>query len=84
MDNLNRIYKCSGKDLFDLAYDQINMGAEQNRAIEDLFAYDNENIEKEFESLTKVFEQQASSFILEKSKFLFHLILLIELTDFEI
>jgi hypothetical protein len=63
MDNLNRVYRCTGKDLFDMAYDQLNL---ENRTLEDVFAVDSESIVKEFEFLQNVFEQQVGTYIHEK------------------
>ena len=48
MDNLNRVYRCTGKDLFDFAYDQLNL---ENRTLEEIFEVESESILKEFEFL---------------------------------
>ena len=52
MDNLNRIYKCNGKDLFEFASQTLNLEA---KTLEDVFEYDQGQNEKEMKIFSEVF-----------------------------
>lgn len=45
MDSLNRIYKCSGKDLYEFANESLNL---ETKTLEDVFEYEIIQNEKEF------------------------------------
>ncbi|CDW71972.1 ww domain containing protein [Stylonychia lemnae] len=70
MDNLNRIYKCSGKDLYEFAYESLNL---ETKALEDVFEYEQSQADRELILLSEIFQTQVSQFIHEK-----------QLTDYEI